>query len=729
MAAFGSVNWGQRLTGHGEPTEIPAAAVSASFFEVLGVAPLLGRTLRESDDRRNAAPVAVIGHGLWQRLFGGDGGVLGRSLVLDERSFEIVGVMPREFDFPRGAELWIPVAPPIDAASDGINTDALEARWFGVLFVLGRLHPGATVDEARRELDAINADIERAAGSRPPRAVVVTPFEERVFGRTRPALLLLLGAVTMIVLISCANVATLLLMRASRTQAETAVRLSLGAAARHIYRLWTTEALLLFTMAAGAGLAIAAFSLPLVIRLAPDSVYRIGDTRLTPAILFAVPAVMAVAALGTAALVTVLTTVRIRLANALREGGWTATSARTRATRRLLVTAEIAVACVLLVGAGLTMRSYVNLRALDLGFEPEGVLTLDVSPSREQAATANRAFYAPLLERLNALPDVIDAGGVFLRPLAFEAIGTDTRALPDGHAVDDLSAWMRFAVPMNKETATPGYFTAMRIPLRDGRYFTEDDHERAPLVAIISESAARRLFPDGRAIGRRIAAGGEPAGPDGRLPWRTVVGVVSDVRYRGLQDLRFDYYLPYRQIDDRVQHLVLRTRGNPLQAIAQVRQEVRRLDPAAVVEGLTTMEDVVDRAVAPWRLHMVLFAVLGALALSVASVGVYGVVQYAVVERWHELGIRAALGASVRQLTGLIVAEGAALAAIGVTLGVLAARWLAHLMTAILFGVAPADAATFGAVACVLTALAGIASYVPARLASRADPSSLLRSR
>jgi putative ABC transport system permease protein len=437
---------------------------------------------------------------------------------------------------------------------------------------------------------------------------------------------------------------------------------------------------------------------------------------------------MAVAACATAVLITGLTTVRLGLANALREGGWTAASVRVRSVRRLLVTAEVTVACVLLVGAGLTTRSFVNLRALDLGFVPDGVLTLDVSPSREDG-TANRTFYAPLLERLNALPDVIAAGGIFLRPLAFEAIGTDTRALPDGHDVDDLSAWMRVAVPVNKETATPGYFAAMRIPLREGRYFTEDDHERAPRVAIISESAARRLFPGGRAVGRRIAAGGEPEGPDGRLPWRTIVGVVSDVRYRGLQDLRFDYYLPYRQIDDRVQHLVLRTRGNPLQVVAQVRQEVRKLDPAAVVDGLTTMDDVVDRAVAPWRLYMVLFVVLAVLALAVAGVGVYGVVQYAVVERWHELGVRAALGASVRQLTVLLVAEGAALACIGVALGALAARSLAHLMTTILFGVAPADAVTFTAVAGLLTVLAGIASYIPARLASRADPSSLLRAR
>jgi ABC-type antimicrobial peptide transport system permease subunit len=288
---------------------------------------------------------------------------------------------------------------------------------------------------------------------------------------------------------------------------------------------------------------------------------------------------------------------------------------------------------------------------------------------------------------------------------------------------------MRFAVPVNRETATPGYFRAMRIPLRDGRYFSENDHESAPLVAIISDSTARRLFPGQRAIGRRIAAGGEESDSDGKLPWRTIVGVVADVRYRGLQDLRFDYYLPYRQLPDRVQHLVVRTRGNPLQAIAQVKREARQLDSMAVVEGTTTMKNLVDRAVAPWRLHMVLFAVLGVLALAVASVGVYGVVQYAVVERWHELGIRAALGASVRQLMGLIVAEGVILAVTGITLGVVTAWSLARLMTAILFGVASADAITFATVAGLLMALAGAASYLPARLATRAEPSLLLRSR
>ena len=727
IAAFGSVNWGQRLTGHGEPTEVPAAAVSASFFEVLGVPPRLGRVLLTSDDQPKAAPVAVISHGLWHRVFGGNSKIVGSRLTLDDKSFEIVGVMPREFEFPKGAELWIPVAPQIDAASAGIETDALEARWFGVLFALGRLQRDSNRDQARRELDAINGEIDRQTGVRPQRAIVLTNFEERLLGRTRPALLLLLGAVSFIILIACANVATLLLMRASRMQTETAVRLSLGAAPRHIYRLWLAEGLALFLTAAVAGLLLARLMLPLVIRLAGESAYRIADARLTAPIMLVMLAMMALAALATAALITALTSLRLRLADALRDGGWTATSSRMRVARRLLVTAEVTIACVLLVGTGLTIRSYVNLRDLELGFDADAVLTFDVAPSREQ--DANRIFYAPLLERINALPDVIAAGGVLLRPLAFEAIGTDTRVLPEGHAIDDDSAWMRFAVPANKETATPGYFTAMRIPLRDGRYFNESDRETAPLVAIISESTARRLFPGQRAVGRRIAAGGEDPGPDGNLPWRTVVGVVSDVRYRGLQDVRFDYYVPYLQIPDRVQHLVVRTRGNPLQAIAQVTSAVRRLDPLAVVDGFTTMEDLVDRAVAPWRLNMVLFAVLGMLALAMASVGVYGVVQYAVVERWHELGIRAALGASVRQLTALIVAEGALLAVIGIALGIVVARSLAGLMTAILFGVAPADGATFAAVAGILTALAAVASYVPARLAGRADPSSLLRSR
>lgn len=729
LAAFGSVNWDQLLTGHGEPTKVPAAAVSASFFDVLGVPPHLGRVLLESDDRPKTAPVVVVSHGFWQRVLGGTSEVVGGRLTLDADSFQIVGVMPPGFDFPKGAELWIPVTPQIDAASAGIGASALEARWFGVLFVLARLKSDSTLDRARAELDAINTDIERIAGSRPPRAVVLTAFEERLLGKTRPALVLLLCAVSLIILIACANVATLLLMRASRMQTETAVRLSLGAAAGRIFRLWSAEALALFLIAAAAGLTLAGLTLPLVIGLAPESVYRIDDARITTPIVFGMLAMMAVAALATAAFITALTTMRVRLIDALRDTGSTATSSRMRAVRRLLVTAEVTVACVLLVGAGLTIRSFMNLQAIDLGFVPDGVLTFNVAPSRQQAATANQTFFAPLLERVNALPDVIVAGGVSLRPLAFEAIGTDSRALPDRYAVDDMPSWMRFAIPVNKETATPGYFSAMRIPLRDGRDFTEGDHEKAPLVAIISESAARRLFPGQRAVGRRVAAGGDAPGPGGKLPWRTIVGVVSDVRYRGLQDPRFDYYLPYRQIPDRVPHFVIRTRGNPLQAIAQIRQEVRRLDPLAVFEGITTMEELVDRAVAPWRLHMVLFAVLGVLALAVASVGVYGVAQYAVVERWHELGIRAALGASVRQLMSLILAEGSVLALAGVALGLGAAWSGARLMTAILFGVAPTDAITFAGVGGIIIALAAVASFIPARLASRADPALLLRSR
>ncbi len=729
LAAFGSVNWDQLLTGHGETTKVPAAAVSASFFEVLGVRPQLGRVLLEADNRAKAAPVVVVSHGFWQRVLGGKSHVVGGQLTLDGESFQIVGVMPRGFDFPKGAELWIPVAPQIDGASAGLRTDALEARWFGVLFVLARLQPDSSLERARAELDAINASIDRVGGPRPPRAVVLTTLEDRLLGRTRPALALLLCAVFLIILIACANVATLLLMRAARMQRETAVRLSLGAAQGRIFRLWLTEALALFLAAAVAGLTLASLTLPLVIGLAPESVYRIGDARITVPIVAGVLAIMVVAALVTTAFITALTTLRVRLVDALRDAGSTATSSRMRAVRRLLVTAEVAIACVLLVGAGLTIRSFLNLQALDLGFVADGVLTFSAGPSRQQAARANQTFFAPLLERINALPDVAEAGAVSLRPLAFEAIGVDSRALPDGHAIDDDASWMRFAVPVNKETATPGYFGTMRIPLRDGRDFSESDHETAPLVAIISESTARRLFPGRRAVGRRIAAGGDDPGPDGKLPWRTIVGVVGDVRYRGLQDLRFDYYLPYRQIPDRVPHVVVRTRGNPLRAIAQIKQEVRRLDAMAMFDGVTTMEMLVDRAVAPWRLYMVLFAVLGVLALAVASVGVYGVVQYAVVERWHELGIRAALGAAAGQLITLILGEGSILAITGVTLGLGTAWSASRLMTSILFEVAPSDPITFAGVGGVLLALAGVASFVPARLASRADPSLLLRSR
>lgn len=728
LSAFGSVNWGQRLTGRGEPAEIPAAAVSASFFNVLEVAPQLGRVLHESDDRPRAAPVAVIAHGFWQRLFGGDPGVLGRSLTLNGTSFEIVGVMPQGFDFPRGAEVWIPVTPRLDAVSAAISTDALQARWFGVLFALGRLRPDATFDQARQEIEGINAAIDRIEDSRTPRTVVLTTLEERLFGKTRPALLLLLGAVALIVLIACANVATLLLMRASRMQTETAIRLSLGALPRHLYKVWLAELLELFAIAAVAGLVLARIMLPLVIRLAPESVYRIGDAQLTVPIALVVCGIMMLAALGTAGLVSALTLLWVRVAHALRDGGSTITSSRMRVARRMLVTLEVTVACVLLVGAGLTIRSFMNLRALDLGFEADGVLTLNVAPSRETAG-ANRTFYAPLLERIGSLPDVIDSGALFLRPLAFEAIGTDTRLLPDGNAMDDLSAWQRFSLPVNKEIATPGFFSTMRIQLREGRYFTETDRENAPPVAIISESAARRLFPGQRAVGRRIAAGGDEPGADGKQPWRTIVGVVSDVRYRGLLDARFDYYEPYLQDPDTVKHLFIRTRANPLQTIAQVRAEVRLLDPLAIVDGVTTMEELVDRAVAPWRLNMVLFAVLGMLALATSGVGVYGVVQYAVVERWRELGIRSAFGASAGRLTASVMGEGAVLAGVGVTIGVVAAWSVSRLMNTILFGVAPTDAMTFAAVGLTVTTLVAAASYVPARLAGRADPSELLRSR
>lgn len=730
LAAMGSTNWTERLTGLGNPIDVPAAAVSASFFSVLGTQPLFGRVLGEEDDVPNAPPVAVVSYGFWQRHLGGDPGALGRSVRFDGRLREVVGIMPRGFDFPRAADMWIPLVPTLHAVSTA-DLDALENRGLAVLFVIGRLRVDVPLDVAQTQLTSIHRQLPRQAGEGAVPTVILTRLEERLVGRTADALRLLGVAVGLLMLIASANVAMLLLQRASRSQRDTAIRMAMGASVMRLTGLWLIEMVVLFSIGATAGLAVATWLLPAVIRLAPDSIYRIDETRLTATVVAVSLLIAWSGAFAAACLVSRATLRGWRVPRALKEATQiTSTRSATR-TRRALVCAELILAFVLLIGAGLTLRSFERLRQLDLGFDHTDVLTFDVSPPsgtfEGKAIPANRAFYTPLVTRLAEMPQVEAVGAINLRPLEFEAIGNDSAALTDA-AFGVERAWQTRAVTVNWQVATPGYFRTMRVPLRAGRYFADGDDANAPLVALLSESAATRLFHGTSAIGRRVVISAERRRPDGQRPWRTVVGVVADVRYRGLQDPRLDYYVPATQsVDSEVKHVVVRT-ARPQAVVTFVRQIARDLHPDAVVDHVRTMTSIVDRAAAPWRLYMVLFVILGLMAASMAGIGVFLITQSSVSERRYELGVRAALGSTQGQSIRLVMSEGLLLLAISLVVGWSIATVSVGFMQSVLFETPARDGATFASVAVGLTVLALIANYLPARAAGRVSPAVLLKS-
>lgn len=724
LAAMGSVNWAHRLTGIGDPENVPYAAVTASFFRVMGGAPALGRTLTDADDVPNAARVAVVSHGFWQRRLGGDAKALGRTLTLDGNSFEVVGVMPPAFAYPSGAELWTALRPELDLFRVTQGFDAAADRGFGILFVVGRLRPEVSADAARQDLDRVNATTDQLGGERDPHPVVLTSLEDRLLGSTRPALWLLLAGVVVILAICAANVATLLLMRATATQHESAVRLALGATWARMFRLRLAEAAWLFSGALGVGLWGAWLALPELMRLAPESVYRMSDSALSTGVVAAVTALAALAAVAASLVVTAISVAQARHAEALGSAGRSVSRSRAGTVQRALVMGQCALALVLLTAGGLTAASFRNLTALDLGFEPAGTLTLEVSPSPRFEKAANRDLYSPLIDNIRRIPGVAAVGAAYLRPLVFDGVGMDSQVLPDGHAADDSAAWKAAGVTSNRQVVTAGFFAATGIPVREGRAFGDQDSEHSQPVAMLGETAARRLFPGEAALGRQILA---DAGPDGKPRWRTVVGVVADVRYRGLQDVRADLYIPHLQLEDAVTHVIVRSHGDPMALLGSVRDQVRQVDPLAVIGDVSTMDAVVERAMAPWRLYVVLFSLLGGLALLMTVVGVYATVRYAVVDRWREWGIRAALGASAHALTNLVMRQSLVPVLLGAGIGAGLALGLGRIMRSILVG-APGIGLQVSLTAIVFLLLAALSAYLPARAARRADPASLLRS-
>jgi predicted permease len=548
---------------------------------------------------------------------------------------------------------------------------------------------------------------------------VLTPIREHIFGKTRAALVALSLTVAMVLLIACANVTTLLLIRAAGRRHETAIRIAVGASQPRLLRQSFADALVLSTLAGLLGIVIAQLTTDGLVRLAPTDVPRLDTVRFdVRTVMFAWLACLMAATL--AGLAPGFQTSRWNIADVLKTGGSRMT--RSLRLRRAFVVAQIAIAMMLLVLAGLVGRSFVNLVRLDFGFDPTNVLTLDIRVPDAPAERRN-LFYRALLARVRSLPEVEAAGAIFLRPLEHAGIGTDASILLEGQRPEDLKR----NPGANYEAITPGYFEAMRMRVR-GRAFTDADDNRGEQVVIVSDGLARRLWPGQEAVGKRLLPPGAPKDANGKPLWSTVVGVVDDARYRGIADVRFDLYVPYLQRpNEEVKHVMVRTKNDPLPLSRTIRAEALRLEPMALVEGPTTMQAIVGNAIAPWRFSASTIGFLSVLAIIIATLGVYGIVRQSSLERTREIAVRVAVGASSGSIAGLVLREAALVVMIGITAGLVAAGAASRVLVGLLFNVPPFDPITFFATAITFGLVALLATYLPARRAARVDPLVALR--
>ncbi|MGD9905330.1 MAG: ADOP family duplicated permease [Vicinamibacterales bacterium] len=722
MAAVGASTWTAVLEEDGAPTRLPYAGVSGAFFATLGVEAALGRALGPEDDRPGGPAVLVLSHATWRDRFGADPAIVGRRLRLDGALQTVVGVMPPDFDYPRGAAFWAPLAPGLAAASAVWKTDVLAT--VGVLFYVGRLKDGATLEAAAADLSAIGRGLD--AGRPGPRVgsqVVVMPLVEHVIGPARRALWALLGAVLVLWLVACVNVSGLMLTRVTRLGREHAVQVALGASPATLSRQWLAEAATLAALGGGLGVVVAAPLTRAMLALAPEGIPRLANAGLdAPVILAALVATALAAAAcgaGPARLVR-----RASLLDALHESSRATAAARPLRWRSALLVGQVALAVVLLVAAGLVARSFQRLRALDLGFQPAQVLSLQIDPQLPPERV--NGWMAELIARLATRPEVDAVGAVYLRPLALGPIGQGTTVVLEGQP--DTPETTGANPLLNYQVATPGYFAAMRIPLRAGRLFTDADRDGAERVVVVGESTARRLWPGRSAIGQRLRTAAfdqRPGAP--KQAWRRVVGVVADVRYRGLDEVSLDLYDPPTQSTTPATDLMVRTSGPPLALAALVGDEARRLAPGVIVDGVTTLEAIVERARAPWRFGAWVFALFAVVTTALTAIGLFSVVALDVARRRREFAVRLALGASAGAVIRHVVAATGRRVALGVGVGLVAASASAAGIRGLLYGVPALDLPTYAGVAGVIGVVVLAAAFVPVRRATRIAPAEVLR--
>ena len=714
------------LTGAGEAERVDGVVVSGGLFQLLGAQAVAGRTLTADDDRA-ASRLAVISQGLWQRRFSGSREAIGRSINIDGEPTEIVGVMPAGFNFPERAQVWVLGHAGVPLSSSLVkafpNASATTSRDIHIFNVVGRLRAGVSTEQAQGELSTIarRLELEHPETNKGLGTSVVS-LQRQLVGDVRPALLVLLGAVSFVLLIACANVANLLLARATRREREMAVRVALGASRLRLIRQLLTESLLLAFAGGALGLLVALWGVDLFVALSPGDIPRLAEVSADRGVLLYALLVSVVTGVAFG-LFPALHATRLDLNGALKEGGRSGGEGGRRSrVRGALVVAEVALAQMLLVGAGLLITSFMRLSAVDPGFAPASVLTARVALSDDRYAEpgARARYYDATLERLRALPGVEEAGAVSNLPLSGGGFNRGIRleGRPPAGPDENITA--------DYQIASPGYFRALGITLLRGRQLAETDDERAPRVAIVNETLARRYFPGEEVLGKRIAFGDASR----EESWRTVVGVVADVRHKELGAEAFPgAYIPYRQDREKWNRVsfAVRASGDPRALAASLRREIASVDADQPVTNVETMEEVVAASVKRPRFITSLLAALALVAIALAAVGVYGVMSYTVTQRTHEIGVRMALGARPADILRMVVRGGMTLAGLGVATGLVSAFLLTRYLSGLLYGVSAADPLTFAAVSTLLVVVALLACYLPARRATKVDPMVALR--
>jgi predicted permease len=711
------------ITGsEGDAERIPAGVLTADVFSLLGVDAGIGRPFTADEDQPTAPRVAVLGYDFWRRRYGGDPDILGSDVMINGRPRTVVGIMRPDFKLPEdlsgGArtQVWLPIR---------FDEENLGGRGGHYLKTVARLKPGATVEQASSDLNAIAQALTEQGHYRVEAnfRALLSPLTDEVVGEVRPALLVLFGAVGLVLLIACANVANLMLARAEGRKRELAVRTALGAGRGVLISQLMTESVVLAVGGGVAGVVLAYFGLTALIAVDPASVPRLADVGLDGAVLSYATGVSVLTGL-LFGIAPALRSGRVDLQHELKEGGrGTSGGARHHRIQRGLVGIQIAFAVMLVIAATLTIRSFGNLLRIDPGFDPSNVLTMRLSvPAADYPEPSDiSGYYERLLDRVRQLPGVREAGAVRSLPLA-QSIGDwsiEIEGREERPGEDFDGDW---------QIVTAGYFEVMRIPLQEGRFLESGDRFDGHQVVIVNEAMADLYWPGESALGKRFRMGG----PD--KPWLEIVGIVGDIRHNGISGtINSKWYRPHAQFARSVSFtpnamsLVIRTEADPPALISAARREVRALDPNVPVAAVQTMDEVLSASVAGPRFTMTLLLVFGGVALSLAAIGVYGVISYSISERTHELGLRRALGATAGNVLGMVLRQGMTVAGAGVVMGVLGAFWLTGFMSSLLYDVGARDLVTFVGVPVLLALVALVATMLPATRAVGVEPSVALR--
>ncbi|MCI0389444.1 MAG: ABC transporter permease [Acidobacteria bacterium] len=704
------------LTGGAQPEHVQGLIATANYFSLLGVAAARGRTFQGEDGRPGAPRVAVFSHGLWQKRFGGDPNLIGRALTINGESVTVVGIMPPDFKLNPYTELWLNPHQTVPDFQMNFRGDALALRENHYLRIFARLQPGISLQQAQAELSAIGGRLEQQYPDQAGHGARVVFLHEAVVTDVRRTMLVLLGAVGLVLLIACANVTNLLLARATARYREMAIRAAVGASRFALMRQLLLESVLLSLCGGLGGWLLAMWGVKLILAFNPGEIPRLHEIRLDhPVFLFTLAVSLATGVIF--GLAPALTASKTDLVTALKEGARSASAGAGRhRLRQGLVVTEVALALVVLIGAGLLVGSFRRLLAVSPGFDPDNLLTMWVALTSERygTATANVQFLKELTARLEALPGV--------QSLAigddFPIQGTDTHDYPE---IEGRGAAPEQRTLVGHHVINPRYFEALGIRLVKGRAFAERDDASSPRVVIINEAMANRVWPNEEALGKRIRFG-----PSSE-PWSEIVGLVANVKHDGLHVAdRPHCYSPHLQQPWPFLAIAIRTQTGQAAMLAAVRQAVQKIDPNLPIIDPRTMNDR-DQMLPTRRLVLALFSLFAVVALLLAALGLYGVISYGVAQRTHELGIRIALGASSREVLRLIMAQGMWLVALGITLGVGCALALSRLLAKLLFGMSATDPPTFVVIVLLLTLVSLLACYLPARRATKVDPMIALR--